>query len=202
MRKLALRALSVLLAAALLCAGCMVGANAATAGAAVRGDIGGPEDITALTERLAQARAIAKGNYTEASWNTLQIAIHNAQVSIDAGYLDQVQLNFRFDILQSAIDGLVDLTALIAKLEQARAIDQWEKYTGSSYNALQIAISKALPVVHNTSATQAQVDAQVTALQNAIDGLEGQNRFWFTWPPFFQWILRHVLFGWVWMNWY
>jgi len=25
--------------------------------------------------------------------------------------------------------------------------------------------------------------------------------FWSTWPPFLQWILRYVLFGWLWMRW-
>ena len=26
--------------------------------------------------------------------------------------------------------------------------------------------------------------------------------FWSTWPPFLQWILQYVLFGWLWMRWF
>jgi len=28
------------------------------------------------------------------------------------------------------------------------------------------------------------------------------QRFWYAWPPFLQWILQYLLFGWLWMNWF
>ena len=28
-----------------------------------------------------------------------------------------------------------------------------------------------------------------------------ESHFWDAWPPFLQWMLRYLLFGWLWMQW-
>jgi len=61
-----------------------------------------------LLALIAQARAVEKGNYTDASWSALQAAIAAAQAVVDDGNAIQAQVSERFTALQSAIDGLVE----------------------------------------------------------------------------------------------
>jgi len=156
---------------------------------------------TALNAKLAQAKAIKKGNYTDASWKALQTAIANAQAVANSSTATQAQVDAQVTALQKAIDELtekVTKTALNAKLAQAKAI-QTGNYTDDTWNALQTAIANAQAVANSSTATQAQVDAQVTALQNAIDGLRENTA-----PPaqrtFWQWIMYIFFFGWIWMK--
>ena len=64
----------------------------------------------------------------------------------------------------------VERTALTGKMAEAAAISS-TGYTTASYAALQTAIASAGTVLADTNATQAEVDAQVAALQAAIDAL-------------------------------
>ena len=63
-------------------------------------------DKTALTALILQAKAIAKGNYTDASWNALQAAIANAQAVAEKANVTQTQVNTQLSALQSTIEGL------------------------------------------------------------------------------------------------
>jgi len=142
-------------------------------------------DNTALIALIAQARAIARGNYTDANWYMLQTAIAAAQVIADNGDATQVQVNEQVTALQNAIDRLriADTIILISWIDAARTFTR-DNYTDASWYALQDAIDAAQAVLDNPNATQAQVDEQVTALQNAINGLT---------PP-----SRHLIRSWWW----
>ena len=63
-----------------------------------------------------------------------------------------------------------DKTALDKAIKDAKAIEN-ENYTDKSWKALQEAIVKAESVFNNSKATQAEVNAQRTALENAVKGL-------------------------------
>jgi len=129
-------------------------------------------DKTALNTLLTQAKAITKGNYTDASWNALQSSIAAAQAVIDNGNATQTQIDAQVTALQNAISGLIEVNkaGLNTLLAQAKAIVKGN-YMDSSWNALQAAIAAAQAVADDGNATQAQVAAQIIALQGAIDGL-------------------------------
>ena len=66
----------------------------------------------ALNAKLAQARAIAKGKYTDNSWNALQTAITAAQAAADDGNATQAQVDAALAALNGAIDGLRELKTI------------------------------------------------------------------------------------------
>jgi heme-binding NEAT domain protein len=71
------------------------------------GDNGQNEVVkTALSAKLAQAKAIAKGDYTDASYQTLQNAINAAQAVVNSQSATQSEVNNQITILQNAINGL------------------------------------------------------------------------------------------------
>lgn len=63
----------------------------------------------------------------------------------------------------------VDKTALLAEINKASGISG--NYTADSMAALKTEISKAQTLADNAAATQAQIDAEITALQNAEKAL-------------------------------
>jgi hypothetical protein len=65
---------------------------------------------------------------------------------------------------------VVDTTALTAKIAEAEAVTQGD-YTDDSFAALTSAIATAKAVLAAADATQEQINAQVTALQFAVNGL-------------------------------
>jgi len=120
---------------------------------------------------IAQARTIEQGNYTDASWNTLQTAITDARRATGE-FIDAAQLREETAKLQAAIDGLFDPTELKALLsalvEEASAIKP-NAYTTDSWNAMQKDIVAAQKLLRDANASKAQLDGQLVALQNAID---------------------------------
>ncbi|MFV0394128.1 MAG: NEAT domain-containing protein [Coprobacillaceae bacterium] len=76
----------------------------------------------------------------------------------------------RIRIDYSTIAGIVNKTELTSKVTNALAITA-DGYTAESFAALQTAITVAQDVLANTDATQAEINAQLTALQAAIDAL-------------------------------
>jgi len=102
---------------------------------------------------------------------------------------------------------LTDKTALNALIAQAKAITKGN-YTDASWNALQTAIATAQSFADYLGSDQATVDAQVTALQNAMNGLRenAPSTPANTIPgtsyeaTIINWILYIVFFGWLWMR--
>jgi len=172
-------------------------------GALLRGEVFVHFSRADLAALLTQARAVERGNHTDASWNALQGAITAAQAVIDDGNATQSQVNAQVAALQAAMDGLIatDKAALAALLTQARAIAKGN-HTDASWNALQGAITAAQAVADDGNAAQSQVNAQVAALQAAINGLTENPPlppWWAGLPGILQWILRWFFFGWIWM---
>ena len=63
-------------------------------------------DFSALNALIAQARDMAQGNYTDASWNALQNALNAAQAVANNPNSTQAQVNGALENLQRALNGL------------------------------------------------------------------------------------------------
>lgn len=138
--------------------------------------------IDTANEKLTQTEVV----YTDESKNILQIAITSAQVIVDNADATQENRDQVYVALINAINGLTvkeeepdptpvgvnkdALTALIATANE-KMIQTDITYTDESLATLRVAISNALAVVNNENATQNEVDAEVSALQSAINSL-------------------------------
>lgn len=132
---------------------------------------------TELNAKIAEAKAIKKGNYTDASFQALTNAIAAAErVSADQN-ATQAAIDAQVNALKNAISNLkVEIpqpskNALYAKIAQAKSIKKGN-FTNVSFNALVSAIAAAEKVAADSKATQASIDAQVNALTRAIQGLK------------------------------
>ena len=135
----------------------------------------------ALEQKITDAKAIKNENYTEASWNALQAAITAAEAVRDDADATQDDVDAQVTALETAINALeekepekpeeVNKDELKKAIDAAKAIEN-KNYTEASWNALQDAIAAAEAVRDDADATQDDVDAQVTALKNAVDGLK------------------------------
>lgn len=131
-----------------------------------------------LESMLVEARAIESDGYTQKSYKALQAAITQAEAAINSG--NKADIIEAIDSLEKAMTGLeeepeetddaVDKTSLLSKITKAKAIKA-DGYTDTSYQALQTAVKKAEKVAADKNAKQSAVDAQVAALQKAIDSL-------------------------------
>ncbi len=135
-----------------------------------------PLDYQALNDKIQEAKAIQKGNYTDKSFEALQTAIASAEETAKTATI-QAELAAAVNSLQKAIDALVEngddtlfLKPLSNKIKEAKAIEQGN-YTEESYQALQKAIAAAEEVL-KTASFPKEVTEAVEALQKAIDALE------------------------------
>ena len=94
----------------------------------------------------------------------------------------QKEINLQVKALQAAIDAVetqvVDKTELNALIEKATAEANRTDvvYTSATLEALKTAITNAQAVAAKEDATKAEVQAQVTALQTALDGLRAVDK--------------------------
>ncbi len=134
-------------------------------------------DKKALTDKIAEAKAIQQGDYTDESYAALQAAIQSAEEAADAVNTESA-LQAVIRALQEAIDGLStsDVTsplnkkALTDKIVEAKGIEKGD-YTDESYEALQAAIRAAEEAL-GAIKTEEALQAAVKDLQEAIDGLQ------------------------------
>lgn len=143
-----------------------------------KADVAAPLDKKALTDKIAEAKAIEKGDYTDESYEALQAAIRAAEEAVE-GIETEEALQTAVKNLQEAIDGLrteeapeqpIDKKALTDKIAEAKAIEKGD-YTDESYEALQAAIKTAEEAAE-TIETEEALQTAVKSLQEAIDGLE------------------------------
>lgn len=129
-----------------------------------------PLNHQALSEKIAEAKAIEKGSYTNSSYAALQTAIEDAEEAIETALL-QEEIDAALQTLQEAMDSLVsfDKTPLSDKIAEAKAIQQGN-YTEESYSALQTAIQAAEQAAEAVE-TEEALQAVIEALQGAINGL-------------------------------
>ena len=132
---------------------------------------------TELNAKIAEAKAIKKSDYTDASFNALTAAIAAAEKVAADPKATQAAIDAQVKVLDAAIKNLQVVTpqpsktALNAKIAEAKAIKKGN-YTDASFNALTAAIAAAEKVAADPKATQAAIDAQTAALTKAIQGLK------------------------------
>lgn len=125
---------------------------------------------------ISQAQGLNQADYTEESWNKLQAALKAAVELKDNANATQSDIDAATTALQEAIDGLVKVgvntntAAMDSLISQAQGLNQAD-YTEESWNKLQAALKAAMELKSNANATQSDIDAAATALQEAIDGL-------------------------------
>lgn len=135
-------------------------------------------DKSPLTDLIAQAQAIQKGNYTDETYNALQEAIKHAQDAVE-GIATADELNAEMGRLQAAIDALTDKAepAVVDKSKLWKLYDENKdktqgSYTGESWNLFRDKLDKALLVLNDKNATQKKVNDAYKELSEAIDRLE------------------------------
>lgn len=142
--------------------------DAAKAGLIARGN------KTELSDLVDEAYALtAETIYTESTQNALDEAIAAAEAVLADADATQEEIDAAKAELQSAIDGLVDvteLTVLCAAGELVRAAE--EMFTADSFEAFLAALDEAEEVLGNPNATQEEVDAAAAVLNAAGEALK------------------------------
>lgn len=129
----------------------------------------------------AAKKLYVEADYTADSYQALTKALTTAEAvyavgSTGAAVVEQVEA------IQAAVDGLVSLSnvdksKLETALNNAKAINNEDgTYTEISFQALTAAIKAAQAVFDDKLAGQANVDAQVAALNNAVNALIRSNQ--------------------------
>ncbi|WP_421616812.1 S-layer homology domain-containing protein [Brevibacillus sp. TJ4] len=135
-------------------------------------------DKTALQTKLhdIQSENLQPADYTAESWQALQTALNTANQVLDDPAATQAQVDQALTALEKARDELtrvttppaVDKTALRAKVTETNDENlQSADYTAESWQALQTALNTANQVLDDPAATQAEVNAALSDLQNA-----------------------------------
>lgn len=135
-------------------------------------------DKTALEALINEAEAKDTSTYTAESVELFDAALSAAQAVLANDAATQAEVNNAILVLQSAIDNLVtkdpvvsvDKSKLEALIKEVEGKDT-SAYTEASVKALNTAIANAKAVLANDDATQGEVNAALTALQEAVDGL-------------------------------
>ena len=125
---------------------------------------------TTLDEVIAEAKAVlgaedAADKYTEDSYQALADIVEEAEANTD----DTKDAEYAAAI-QSAMDGLVDVTALRAQISAAQAVDA-KLYTSSSYKALTDLLGQTDAEDLLKSGSREEVSAAAAAIENAIRAL-------------------------------
>ncbi|KFI82365.1 S8 family serine peptidase [Bifidobacterium psychraerophilum] len=129
-------------------------------------------DTSELQKLVDTADALKESTYTPESWKQLAQALANAKdVLADAGSTNQ-QINAAYNALNTAINGLVKMSAKVDKsklqgLHHALESLQSKDYTKDSWAAFEAAMKAAQQVLNNANATQAEVNSAYSALLTA-----------------------------------
>ncbi len=132
-------------------------------------------DKTALDAAIiaAEAKVAEKDKYTPASWKKVEDALAAAKSLQADSTAKQPAIDAAKDALNEAVADLIekaDKTELNAAIETAEALSG-DDYTAETWSKVTEALEKAKELLTNEDATQHQVDAAVTALDTAIEGL-------------------------------
>ena len=148
----------------------------------------GTVDKTLLEAKFDEITAenLVETEYTEASWKALQEAMDAAKDVLDNPAATQEEVNAALTALTKAREVLkkpsqptptVDKSKLQAKTEQINSENLVaDDYTSESWEELQQALQKAETVLKDPNATQEEVDAALTALTKAREGLKKSDQ--------------------------
>ncbi|MGE5704910.1 MAG: Ig-like domain-containing protein [Clostridia bacterium] len=122
-------------------------------------------------------------DYTDESWTELEKALQQANAVLKDPKATQKEVDAALAALTKAREGLkkqddsaVDKSKLQAKVDAIQAENlKAEEYTKASWQALQGALAHAQAVLADPKATQKEVDAALSALKKARQGLEKQD---------------------------
>ena len=138
---------------------------------------GAQRDNSVLEALLAQVSEMEQGSVADEYWEALNAAYQSAQEVYGDMNATQEEIDRQVAALQAAVDAVetqvVDKAELNALIEKAAAeVNRTDVvYTEATLNALKTAIANAQAVADKEDATKAEVQAQVKALQTALDGL-------------------------------
>ena len=174
-------------------------------------------DKQALLDSIIAKMEIGNDNYTEASWRTFEVAMSNAILISGTPEASQQQVDNALSALNSTFVGLtqnlpsVNKTILLNRINEVKDTPN-NNYTAASWNAFQSALTQAQSMANNASATQAQVDAALAALNSAFAGLTqnpapvDNTKYITLWGKqtryqsnILNWLLCIICFGWIWM---
>ncbi len=130
-------------------------------------------DKASLEALIAQCGEYNEEGYTPASWTVLQNALAQANTVMDNASATVEEVANAMNTLTQAKDGLTpvsDFSQLEKAIIDAEAVDT-QGYTAESVAALQKAIADAKAVAADKNSTQEQIEQQITALENAVNGL-------------------------------
>ena len=137
-------------------------------------------DKTALSELIAEIESmmalIDKDHYTADSYQALEKALDYAKLVMDDESAMQADVNDAAVKLGDAWNGLVekpvtDKTALETAIANHKEVTA-DGYTTESYKAFADALKAAQELLDDENATQEQINAALTALNEAFDALE------------------------------
>lgn len=128
-------------------------------------------DKIALQHAVSQAKTYPKANYSPSSWNHLAQVLSQAQATLANPNAIQAQVDTMTQQLNDAIAGLtVDKAALKRLIDTTPAYIQ-SAYAPATWQPYASVLAQANEIFANPNATQAQVDAALARLLNAINGL-------------------------------
>ncbi|MFH5777265.1 S-layer homology domain-containing protein [Heyndrickxia oleronia] len=135
-------------------------------------------ELQTRTEQIKSENLLAE-DYTIDSWDKLQQALQQADTVLKDPAATQEQVTAALTALNEAYGGLekvsskIDKTKLQAKVNEIQDADLAAgDYTTDSWDKLQQALQQADTVLKDPAATQEQVTAALTALNEAFGGLE------------------------------
>lgn len=133
-------------------------------------------DKTALEEQIAAAEAILpnQNSYTTSTYNAMITVLNTSKQIYTNENSSQQEIDTACTNLKNAINALellANKTALKQLMDTAATYKKW-LYTSATYKKVTTALKNAQKVYDNPQATQKEADQKMTALKNAIDGLQ------------------------------
>ncbi|MDO4289123.1 MAG: NEAT domain-containing protein [Eubacterium sp.] len=148
----------------------------------IKQETGVERDNSVIEALLAQVSGMTQGDIPSEYWAALNAAYVTAQDVYNDMNASQKEIDLQIKALQAAVDAVetqkADKTELNALIEKAAAeADRTDVvYTSATLEALKTAIANAEAVAAKEDATKAEIQAQLTALQTALDGLRAVDK--------------------------
>ncbi|MFE1627015.1 hypothetical protein ACFLFF_09750 [Brevibacillus reuszeri] len=138
-------------------------------------------DKATLTTKVNEAKALKEADYTPASWTAADLAtvIPAAEAVLNKADATQADVDAQVKAINDAVGKLVEKTPVVVdkatlttKIDEAKALKEAD-YTAASWTDADLAtvIPAAEAVLNKADATQADVDAQVKAINDAVGKL-------------------------------
>jgi len=130
-------------------------------------------DKTALNAAIAAAEALAKEDYTTASWGAMETALTAAKTVQAEEDAQQAAVDAAEKALEDAVAALVkraDKSALQAAIDSTAELKKG-RYTRKSWKALEEVLTAAQAVIDDVDAVQDATDAAEEAVLAAVEGL-------------------------------